>query len=206
MYNELMEVRKESIESLMIFVDKLCNDAQYVVLKYAFSKLLDSCIIEQFIVKMKNLIMLNLKSNHDLGCFQGIRLLEIIQLCSNISVKPGFNLPDNKEYVLSAISLFYFLSKNGIDKLNMGEEFSNVTKQFVDIVQNAIDYSHEQQNLELKILDDNDFREKSEGEIIQGSSIPKLSKNEKQSLLSHMNTTIILVQTNLDMLKSIIEK
>lgn len=206
MYNEILKVRKESIDSLMIFFDKLCNDAQYVVLKYAFSKPLESCIKDQFIVKMKNLIMLNLNSNHDLGYFQGIRLLEIIQLCCNISVKPGFDLPNNKEHILGAISLLYFLSGNDIEKLNMGEEFSNITKQFVDIIQNAIDYSHEQHNLELKKLNDNGSRVKSEAEIIEDNFISKLSNNEKRDILSLMNTTIILVQTNLDMLKSIIKK
>lgn len=206
-YNEHLNVRKDSIDSLKIFMDKLCSDAQYVVLKYVFSKPLESCIKDQFIVKMKDLIILNLNSNNDLGYFQGIRLLQIFQLCCNISVKPGFSLQNNKDHILGAISLYYFLSINDIEKLNMGEEFSNATKQFVNIIQNAIDYSHEQLNSELRSLDDNVEKcKKGVGQlIIEGDCNPKFSKKEKRDILSQMNTTITLVQSNLNMLKSVLK-
>lgn len=205
-FNEHLNVRKESIESLMIFMDKLCSEAQYVVFKYVFTKPLESCIKDQFIVKLKNIIFLNLKSNHDLGYFQGLRLLNIIKLCCNISVKPGFYLQKYKDHILGTISLFYVLSGNDIEKLNMGEEFSNVIKEFVDIIQNAIDYSLEQHNFELKQLDDNVCKVKGEGVIIEDNFDSKLSNKEKRDLLSHMNITIILVQSNLDLLKSMIKK
>jgi len=207
MYNEHLNVRKDSIESLMIFMDKLCSDAQYVVLKYVFSKPLESCIKDQFIVKMKDLIILNLNSNNDLGYFQGIRLLEIIQLCCKISIEPRFSLQNNKEHILGAISLYYFLSVNDIEKLNMGEEFTYATKQFVNIIQNAIDYSHKQHNFELKSLNDNvEKREKGVEKIIEGDCYPKFSTKKKRDILSQMNTTITLVQSNLNMLKSVIKK
>lgn len=207
-FNEHLNVRKESIESLMLFIDKLCTDAQYVVFKYVFSKPLESCIKEQFIVKMKNLIFSHLKLEHDLGCFQGIRLLNIIKLCCNISVKRGFYLQKNKEHILSAISLYLSLVHN-IEILNMGEEFLNLTKQFVDTIQNVIDYSHKEQKIELKNLGNDDCRVKDKEIIIENNfnsnPNPKLSNKEKRDLLSQMNTTITLVQSNLDMLKRFIK-
>jgi len=208
MYNENMDIRKESIESLMVFIDKLCTDAQYVVFKHVFTKPFDSCIKEQFIVKMKNLIIFNLKSDRDLGCFQGIRLLNIIKLCCNISVKRGFYLQNNKEHIMGVISLLYLFTVHDIEKLNMGEEFSNVTKQFVDAVQNVIDYSHEEHKIELKNLDDNVCKVKGPEVIIEDNLNlnPKLTNEEKRNLLSQMNTNISLVQANLNMLKSFIKK
>jgi len=206
MYNENLNIRKESMESLMVFIDKLCTDAQYVVFKHVFTKPFDSCIKEQFIVKMKNLIFLKLYSDQDLGCFQGIRLLNIIKLCCNISFKRGFYLQNNKEHILGAISLLYLLTVHDIEKLNMGEEFSNVTKQFVDVVQNVIDNSHEEHKIELKNLDSNVCPVKVAEVIIEDNlnSNPnaKLSNEEKRDLLSQMNTNISLVQANLDLLKS----
>lgn len=206
MYNENLNIRKESMESLMVFIDKLCTDAQYVVFKHVFTKPFDSCIKEQFIVKMKNLIFLKLYSDQDLGCFQGIRLLNIIKLCCNISFKRGFYLQNNKEHILGAISLLYLLTVHDIEKLNMGEEFSNVTKQFVDVVQNVIDNSHEEHRIELKNLDSNVCPVKVAEVIIEDNlnSNPnaKLSNEEKRDLLSQMNTNISLVQANLDLLKS----
>lgn len=206
MYNENLNIRKESMESLMVFIDKLCTDAQYVVFKHVFTKPFDSCIKEQFIVKMKNLIFLKLYSDQDLGCFQGIRLLNIIKLCCNISFKRGFYLQNNKEHILGAISLLYLLTVHDIEKLNMGEEFSNVTKQFVDVVQNVIDNSHEEHRIELKNLDSNVCPVKGAEVIIEDNlnSNPnaKLSNEEKRDLLSQMNTNISLVQANLDLLKS----
>jgi len=210
MYNENLNVRKESMESLMLFIDKICTDAQYVVFKHVFTKPFDSCIKEQFIVKMKNLIFSKLYSDHDLGCFQGIRLLNIIKLCCNISVKRGFYLQNNKEHIMGVISLIYLFTVHDIEKLNMGEEFSNVTKQFVDAVQNVIDYSHKERKIELKLLDDNVCRVKGPEVVIEDNlnlnPNPKLSSEEKRDLLSQMNTNITLVQANLDLLKSFIKK
>uniref|UniRef100_A0A2S2P8K6 Glomulin n=1 Tax=Schizaphis graminum TaxID=13262 RepID=A0A2S2P8K6_SCHGA len=201
-YNEHLNVRKESIESLMIFLDKLSIDAQYVVLKSAFSKPLESCIKDQLIIKLKDLIILKLKSNQVLGYFQGTRLLELIQLCCNIPDTPGCNIENIKEHILSAISLIYFLSINNNEKLNLGEEFSNKTKQFVNKIQNTIDNAREQHNFEQKVLDDKIVIE-SKIEV-NNLDYSKLSKDEKRNILSRIYTTITLVQLNLDMLKSII--
>ncbi|XP_025204957.1 uncharacterized protein LOC112601509 isoform X2 [Melanaphis sacchari] len=204
-YNEHLNIRKESIESLMIFLDKLSTDAQYVVLKYAFLKPLESSIKDQLIIKMKNLIILKLKSNQALRYFQGITLLELIQLCCNIPEKPGCYIENNKEHILGAISLMYFLSINNNEKLNLGEEFLNQTKQFVNKIQNTIHHAREQHNFEQKVLDGEIVTEKNNIMQVNNLNFSDLSKNEKRDILSRIYTTITLVQSNLNLLKSIIK-
>lgn len=206
MYNEDLSIRKESIESLTVFLDKLSTDAQYVVLKYAFLKPLESCIKAHLIIKMKDLIILKLKSNHVLGCFQGKRLLEIVQLCCNfLDSTGGCSVVEKKEQIMAVLSLLYFLTVFYNKKLlNIGKEFPNYTKQLVNTIQDAIDYAHEQHNFELKNIHDKDA--KVEAKIkINNFNAPRLSVNEKRDMLSKVNTTIKLVQSNLDLLKRIIK-
>jgi len=204
MFTEDYDVRKISLELLMIFLDKLSTDAQYVVLKHAFLKPLESAIKDQLIVKMKNLIILKLKSNHVLGCFQGIRLLELVQLCCNIPDKPGFCIENSVEQILGAISLLFFLSINKNEKLNMGKEFSNHTKQFVNKIQNTINQALEQHTLEQKVLDGKIVVEETDI-LVNDLDYSQLTKTEKRDILAQIYNNITLVQARLDMLKNCIK-
>jgi len=206
-YVEDYDVRKISLELLMIFLDKLSTDAQYVVLKHAFLKPLESAVKDQLIVKMKNIIILKLKSNHVLGCFQGIRLLELVQLCCNIPDTHGFYIESNKEHILGAISLLFFLSIYKNEKLNMDnmdKEFSNHTKQFLNKIQNLINKAHEQHTFEEQVLDSKIVVEETKLQV-NDENYAKLSKNGKRDILAQVYRNIILVQTRLDMLKNCIK-
>lgn len=198
------DVRKVSLELLMIFLDKLSTDAQYVALKHAFLKPLESAVKDQLIVKMKNLIILKLKSNHVLGYFQGIRLLELVQLCCNIPDKPVCYIENNKDQILGALSLLFFLSIDKNEKLNIGKEFLNQTKQFVNKIQNAINQALEEHTFEQQILDGKIVVEETKLQV-NDLDYSKLSINEKRDILSRIYNNITLVQTRLDMLKNSIK-
>lgn len=200
MYNEQLTLRKESFEALIIYMNKLCSDAQYIVFKYTFSKLIDSCIKAELIIRMKELILLKIKSNQNLGFFQGVRLLEMIQICFNIPKGPKCNVVENKEYVLAVISVLYVLYSYHEKVLNMGDAFISDVKKFVSTVQSAIDYTNKQYLLESKKLENKYYKDDDKIE-----NLPKLPENEQKNLLSQCNTTTRLVQLNLDMFKELIK-
>lgn len=203
LFNDDLKVRKDSIELLMIYMDKLCCDAQYIVLKHIFLKPLDSCIKEQMIVKMKNLILSKLKLNQDLGYFQGVRLLELIELCCNIPDGPKCQVVKNKEHILSAITLLYLFYKSVDKRLNLDKGFSNFVKQFTKDVQSAIDYTNEQYEIESKRLDNKDFKDDKTEKIM---NLPKFSKSEKREMLSQYNVTTTLIQSHLNLFDTINDK
>lgn len=196
MYNDQLSIRKESIESLMVYMDKLCTDAQYIVLKKSFSKPLDSCVKAQLMIKMKDMLVSKIRSNQNLGYFQGVRLLDLVRLCINIDDGSKCQVVKNKEYILAVITLVYVLYAYNDERLNMGNIFLNDLKQFVKTVQEAIDYTNEQYKLENKKLDDKIIDEEN------ALNLPKLSENEKRNMLAHFNTSTKLVQSSLDMLKN----
>lgn len=181
LYNDDLNVRKDSIDLLMIYMDKLCCDAQYIVLRHIFLKPLDSCIKDQMIVKMKNLIVSKLKLNQDLGYFQGERLLDLVKLCCSIPNGPKCQVVQNKEHILAAITLVYFLYKSVDKRLNLDKGFTSFVKQFIEDVQNAIDYTNEQYELESKRLGNKDFKD---DEIENIMNLPKFSEKEKREMLS----------------------
>lgn len=198
-YNEQLNVRTESIETLMIYFNKLCSNAQYIVFKYTFSKKLESCIKAELIIKMKQLLFSKIQLNQDLGYFQGSHLLELVLLCCNIPDGPKCHVVENKEHILAAITLVYVFYAYKGNELNMGETFSTYVKQFVKTVQDAIDFTKEQYKLESVKLDDkNNAEENTYG-------YPKLSETEKRNILSQYNTTTILIESNLDLLKGVIK-
>lgn len=199
LYNEHLDVRKESIESLMIYMNKLCSDGQFIVFKYAFSKSIESCIKAELIVKMKQIIFSKIKLKQDLGYFQGVRLLELIRLCCDIPNGPKCLVVEEKEYVLAAITLMYALYSYKGKELNLGQLFINDVKQFVEVIQKAIDNTNEYYKLECIKLDN---KENEKENIL---NLPKLSDNEKRDILSQFNTTTKLVQMNFNMLKDIIK-
>lgn len=202
-YNEQLTVRKESFEALNIYMNKLCGDAQYIVFKYTFSKEIDTLIRAELIIRMKELVLLKIKSNQGLGFFQGVRLLEMIQLCCNIPDGPECNIVRDKEYILAVISVLYIFNSYNDKVLNMGEKFIYDVKKFVNTVQSAIEYTNEQYLLECKKLKNKD--NKYDDEVENPQDQPELSENEKKDLLSQFNTTTTLVQLNLDMIKEFIK-
>lgn len=203
LFNDDLNVRKESIELLMMYMDKLCTDAQYIVLKHIFLKPLDSCIKEQMIVKMKNLILSKLKLNQDLGFFQGVRLLELVKLCCSLPDGLKCQVVQNKEHILASITLVYFLHKFIDKKLNLDKDFSNFVEQFIENVQNAIDYTNEQYELESKKLENKDTKEDKIEKIL---NLPKFSENEKREMLSQYNVTTKLIQSHLNLFNTVNKK
>lgn len=194
MYSQDLSVRKTSMESLMIYMNKLCSDGQFVVLKYAFSNSIESCIKAELIMKMKQLISLKITLNQDYGYFQGVRLLELVQLCCKIPNGPKCIVVEDKEHVIAVITLLYLLYVNR-KQLNLCKVFINYVKKFVETVQKAIDNTNEYYKLQRIKLDN---KEEEKENIL---NLPKLSENEKLELLSHCNTTTLLVKMNFDMLK-----
>lgn len=201
MYNEHIDIRKESIDTLKEYVNKLCSDAQYIVFKYIFTKWMISAVKAEMIISMKNVILLKIRLKQDLGYFQGVRLLELVKICcDNIPDGPKCHVVENKEYVLATITLMCVLYRYSIEVLNMGKAFSIQAIQFEKTVQNAIDYTNEQYKIEYYKLDNNIIDDKKYD--IMG--YPKLSISEKWDMLSKINTTNKMVQLNLDLLKEII--
>jgi len=201
MYNENLDIRKDSIESLMLFINKLCSNAQYIVCRSLFSKSIDSGIIGELIIRMKELIIFKIKFNQELGYFQGTRLLEMIRLCCNIPNGSKCNVVENKEHILAAISFVYVLHVQNYKLLDLGIAFTNSIKLFVITVQNAIDNTKDLYKFECKKLSNKVVNNKKENNF----GLPELSEKEKQNMLSQFNTTIALVQLNLDMLKLVIK-
>jgi len=193
MYNEEPSIRKESIEILSLYMDKLCNEAQYVVFRFIF-RTLDYSIKAELIIKMKSMLCLKLTSNQDLGYFQGIRLLEMLRLCCNIPNGSKCHVVDNKEYVLSVITVMYVLYAYNDIKLNMGEAFVDTANEFVRTVQNAIDYTNEEYIEEYRKLSNKNDKEDVPDHL-------KLTESEKKDLLLKFKTIVLVVQTNLNLLK-----
>lgn len=199
MFNENLIDRKESLSILMIYINKLCSDAQYIFFKHTFSSCIDSCIKAELIIKLNHLIFSKIRLNQDLGYFQGIQLLELVRLCCNIPLKENFDILRNKEYVLSAMSLVYVLYAYNGNELKMGQEFSNETIKFVEAVQGAIDCTTQAIELESAKLVNMNTKEKID------LNIPKLSENEERDFIAQCTTTIKLMQSNLDLIKKIIK-
>lgn len=204
-FNDKLNIRKESFESLILYIHKLCSDAQYVVFKHSFTKLTDSGLKAELIIKMKQLLFSKIKSKQDLGCFQGIRLLKMVSLCCEIPDGEKCNIVENKEHVLAAITLLYVLYSYNGTELNLSKDFSNEAKQFAKTVQNAIDYTNDYYKLENAKLEHEDFKEEKIPMRIQNMNLPKLSVDEKRNMLSQYNTTVKLVQSNLDLFKGVIK-
>lgn len=203
--DEQLNVRRESFESLMLYVDKLCSDAQYVVFKYTFSTPVDSGLKAELIIKMKQLLFSKIKARENLGRFQGIRLLEIVRLCCDIPNGPQCNVVENKEHVLAAITLVYVLYAFNGDGLNMGRSFCDHVTQFTETVQSAIEFTSEQFKLESAKLDCKDYKEETVPVQFQNMNLPALSTDQKRHILSQYNTTVKLIQSNLDLFKGIIK-
>lgn len=199
LYNESLNVRKESFESLMIYLNKLCTDGQFIVFKYVFSNSIESCIKAELIVKMKQIVFKKMKLKQDLGYFQGVRLLELVRLCCDIPNGPKCHVVEEKEYVLAAISLVFALYKYAGQELNLGKLFINDVKQFVATIQKAIENTNEYYRHECMKLDNNINKKES------NLNLSELSDNEKREMLSKFNTTLKLVQLNFDMLKNTIK-
>lgn len=203
MYNDQLDIRKESIDTLKEYMNKLCSDAQYIVFKYIFTKWMVSAIKGEMIISMKNIILLKIHSKQDLGYFQGVRLLEMVQICcDNIPDRPTCHLVDSKEYILAIITFMCVLFKYSTEVLNMGKAFMIQAVQFEKTVQNSIDNINEQYNIECYKLDNNITDDEKDN--IMG--YPKLSEHEKRDMLSKINTTANMVQLNLDFLKEIINR
>lgn len=200
MYNKEISARKDSIESLMMYMDKLCTDAQYIVLKNSFSKPLDSCVKAQLIIKMKDLLVAKIRSNQNLGYFKEVRLLDMVRLCSNIDDGFRCHIIKNKEHVLAVITLVCVLYAYNDERLNMGELFINYLKEFVKTVQDAIDFTNEQYKLENEKLENKILDIKDDEENIL--NLPPQTEDEKRTLLALFNTSTTLVQSSLDMLKT----
>lgn len=210
MLNEQLHLRKNSFESLLLFIKKVCSEAQYKIFKQIFSKPFDSCIKAQMIISMRDLVLSKMRSNQDPGYFQGTRFLELIKLCCNISDGPKCNIVENKEHILATITLMYgihtYLSLTHYSHfgklLNIGTEFYDCAEQFIVTVQNAIDYTNSNFELESNKLDKNivDDEEERKASVL---GLSKLSKKEKHDILSQYNTTSKLVQANLNMFKEI---
>lgn len=205
MYNTQIDIRKESVDTLKEYMNKLCSDAQYIVFKYIFTKWTVTAIKGEMIISMKNIILLKIRSKQDLGYFQGVRLLELVQICcDNIPNGPKCHIVDNKEYVLATITFMCVLFKYSVQVLNMGKEFVIQAVQFEKTVQNAIDNMNEQYKIECYKLDNNIMDNEKDKKNIK--SYPKLSENEKRDMLSKIDTTTKMVQLNLDFLKEIISR
>lgn len=206
MYQEQTDIRKISIDSLVIFVRKLSVDAQYVTLRRLFSSPIDSCVKSQLVITMKDLVLSKMRSNQDLGDFRGARLLEIIRLCCSIPDGPKCHVIENQSLVLATITLVHgmhgFLTAehhSGFRRmLNMGVEFHDHAKQFVKTVQSAIDCTSELCEIESKKLDGG-------VECVQNEVIPDFPDEKKRETLSAYNTYIRLMQTHLNMLKEAVE-
>lgn len=210
MYSEHDVIRRIAIESLIIFIQKLSTNAQYITFKQLFLKSIEPSVKSHLIITMKNLILIKMKSNHDLGFFQGIRLFEIIQICCNIPNGPKCCVVENHALVLAAITFIYemhaFLTAKHFSSfkkmLNISTEFYDYSEQFVKTVQNAIDHSTELYKLENKKLN---------GELLESNSVDNtsiqlnLAIKEKRTILSQFNTNITLVQAHLDTLKNAVE-
>ncbi|XP_050429207.1 uncharacterized protein LOC126838650 isoform X2 [Adelges cooleyi] len=206
LYNLTLDVRKDSFESLMLFIDKLCSEAQYIVFRRVFTKLIDSGLKAELVIKMKQLLFSKIKNQEDSQYFKGKRLLEMVQLCCNIPYGPECDVINNKEHVLAAITLAYVLYGYNGDGLCMDKPFLNYLDVFVSVVQNAIDYSAVQYKLEsIKLNNPGNCKEDTISVQVQNENLPIPSLNEKRKMLSQYNTTIKLIQSNLDLLKGIIK-
>jgi len=197
LYKDDLASRKESMEILMLYVDKLCIDGQYVVIKYIFETL-DYRIKAEFIIKMKDIVCLMIKSNQNLGYFQGIRLLDLIKICCNISDGSKCDIINNKELILAIVTVLYILYMYNDTALNMGKAFVDEANQFVKTVQNAIDFTKQKYVEEYRKLNNKSDK------IINISNIPnipKLTEKEKIDLLSQFNTALSVVQVHLDLLR-----
>ncbi|XP_050534512.1 uncharacterized protein LOC126901794 isoform X1 [Daktulosphaira vitifoliae] len=206
LYNESLSTRRDSFEILMIFFDKLNEEAQYNVFRKTFSKLTDSGLKAELIIKIKQIIFSRIKNQKNLVYFSGILLLKIVQQCCEITDGNECNVVENKEHVLAAITLVYVLYGYNGDGFKFDELFTNFAKNFASLVQSAINYTTEQYKLESmklnssKIINDNNSLVQ-----IQNIDLPKLTLSEKQDMLSQYNTTLKLIQSNLDLFKSIIQ-
>jgi len=195
MYDEEFNVRKESIETLTMYMDKLCVDPQYVVFRHMFRKL-DYSIKAELIIKMKDLIYLKITSKQNLGSFQGIRLLALVRICCDIPDGSQCDVVHNKEYVLAVITVIYVLYKYHDTVLNMGKPYVDEAKQFVQTVQSAIDYVKEQYHEEAMQLNNGNYN--------QEENLPEhlqMTVSEKKHLLTHSNNAITAVQMHLNLLK-----
>lgn len=199
-YNDNMNERKKSITTLMIYINKLCTDAQYIFFKNIFSYSIESCIKAELIIKMNHIIFLKIKLNQDLGYFQGVRLLELVKLCCTMPNGQKFDVLKHKEYVLSATSLMYVLYAHNGKELQMGQAFLDETIKFVETIQGAIDNTNAMIELESTkiVCKDNEKKTKQ--------NISKLSENEERDLISQCSTSMILAQSNLNLIKNIIKK
>lgn len=200
MYNDSMIERKKSISTLMIYINKLCTDAQYIFFKNTLSYSIDSRIKAELIIKLNHIIISKIKLNQDLGYFQGKLLLELVKLCCRIPNGQQFDVLKNKEYVLSAVTFVYVLYAHNGKELEMGQAFLDETIQFVDTVQGAIDNTNAMIELGSSKIGHKSIDEKTE------QNMSKLSENDERDLISQCNTSMILAQSNLNLIKNVIKK
>lgn len=196
-HNDQLHIRRESIESLLIYMDKLCSDAQYIVFKHIFLSPIGSCVKAQMIVKLKDLILLKIKIDQELGYFQGVRLLELLKLCCNIRGGSRCHIVENKEHILAAISFMVILYKyNYCYNLMLDIHFINYIKKFIENIQNAINYTNEEYEVENQKLTDTNHKEIIEVDL----NLPEYSKTEKHEMLTRYNMTTRLVQMHLNII------
>jgi len=195
MYDEECHVRKESIETLTMYMDKLCSEPQYVVFRHIFRKL-DYSIKAELIIKMKDVICLKITSNQSLGYFQGNGLLELINTCCIIPDGSKCHVVDNKEYILAVITVIYVLYKHHDTVLDMGKPYVDKAKEFVQTVQSAIDNLKKEYQEEAIILNNKKYNQ-----VNHFPEYLQMTISNKKHMLTNSNNAIAAVQMQLNLLK-----